>query len=258
MSSTEDALLAAICADPADDTARLVFADFLQEMGGKIEDAWARLIRAHIRLGTGTETAGDVPTVQRLTRDYWLKLFAERFGFPVGGAAALVRSASATEWIGFPADGEVILSDWQRGFPNALSVEYLVARERWAVLVERVPFCQLSVGGIEDEAIEDLVTWPRLERLTALELTTWDGRLIARTLGERGVAALARCEALGRLESLRLSFLDVTDRVADIVLGARHLHGLRSLVLRTSSAHPEPSERAWFRLCGRFGPTAVQ
>ena len=109
--SDEEALLAAICADPADDTARLVFADFLQEQGGKVEAAWAMFVRAHVRLGTGVETAGDVPTVQRLGKDYWLTQFAERLGFPVGSGVAL--------------------ADWERGFPNHLSAEYPVARERW-------------------------------------------------------------------------------------------------------------------------------
>ena len=52
----------------------------------------------------------------------------------------------------------------QRG---TIPADYTVAKERWAALVERVPFRQLRVGGMEDEAVEDLVTWPRLERLTA-------------------------------------------------------------------------------------------
>ena len=63
--------------------------------GGKIEAAWALFIRAHVRLVTGTENAGDVPIVQRLCKDYWLKQFAERLGFPPAGAVAL--------------------EDWQRG-----------------------------------------------------------------------------------------------------------------------------------------------
>ncbi|MBN9121097.1 MAG: TIGR02996 domain-containing protein [Planctomycetes bacterium] len=236
--SDETALLSAICADPADDTARLVFADFLQEHGGKVGDAWARFVRAHVRLGTGTETVGDVPIVQRFGKDYWLKLFAERLGFPAGGA--------------------VLLEDWERGFPNGLAADYPVVREQWPVLIERVPFRQLRVGGIEDEAVEDLVMWPRLERLTSLDLTIWDGTLVPRTLSERGIAALTNCPALRGLESLRLSFLDVTDRVADLVLHSRYLTGLRNLVLRTDTSHPPPSRSAWDRLDARFGDFVIQ
>jgi uncharacterized protein (TIGR02996 family) len=233
--SDEDALLAAICADPADDTARLVFADFLQEHGGPVESAWAMFVRAHLRLGTGVETTGDVPIVQRLSKTYWLQRFAERLGFPVGCAVAL--------------------EDWQRGFPNEVAAEYPVARERWAALVARVPFQRVRIGGIEDEAVEDLVTWPRLERLTALDLTIWDGTLIERSLSARGVAALARCPALRGLESLRLSYLEVTDRVADLILSSRYLTGLRSLAIYTLA---EPHGPGSSRLRERFGPSAVQ
>ena len=251
--SDEDALLAAICADPADDTARLVFADYLQEHGGKVEAAWAMFIRAHVRLGTGTETAGDVPTVQRLGSDYWLKHFVARLGFP----AAVRLVSSAADPSDLPGSG-VTLADWERGFPTALSADYPALRREWAALVDRVPFRRLSVDGIEDEAVEDLVAWPRLERLTALALTTWDGTLVPRTLGARGVAALAGCPALTGLEELSLSFLDVTDRVADLVLRSRSLRGLRHLTLRTSTAHAEPSGAARARLCARFGDFTVQ
>ena len=234
MSSTENALLAAICADPVDDTARLVFADFLQESGGTVGGAWAMFIRAHLRLSTGVETAGDVPIVQRLGKDYWLKQFAERLGFPTGSG--------------------VLLEEWERGFPNKLAADYPVARERWAPLVERVPFRQLRVGGMEDEAVEDLVTWPRLERLTALELNTWDGTLVTRTLSQRGVSALTKCSALRRLESLELRFLDVTERVADLFLKSRCLRGLQNLALHT---HEGPDAWTTARLTGRW-PNAVR
>lgn len=233
--SDEDALLAAICADPADDTARLVFADFLQERGGAVEGAWAMFIRAHLRLGTGVETAGDIPIVQRLSKDYWLKQFARR--------------------LGFPTESGVLLEEWERGFPNKLAADYPVAKERWAALVERVPFRQLRVGGMEDEAVEDLVTWPRLERLTALELNTWDGTLVTRTLSQRGVAALAECAALSGLESLEVRFLDVTNRVADLILKSPHLTKLRNLALCT---HERASPGACRRLSERFGPNTVQ
>jgi uncharacterized protein (TIGR02996 family) len=232
--SDEDALLAAICADPADDTVRLAFADFLQERGGAVEGAWAMFIRAHLRLSTGVEAAGDGAIVQRLSKDYWLKQFAKR--------------------LGFPTESGVLLEEWERGFPNKLDADYPVAKERWALLVERVPFRQLRLGGMEDEAVEDLVTWPRLERLTALDLNTWDGTLVTRTLSQRGVAALTKCSTLRDLESLEVRFLDVTERVANLFLKSRCLSGLQNLALHT---HEEPDERAAARLTGRW-PNSVQ
>jgi uncharacterized protein (TIGR02996 family) len=233
--SDEAAFLHAICADPADDTARLVFADFLQEQGGNVETAWALFIRAHIRLVAGVETSGDVTTVRRLGNDYWQARFAGQLGAPAGAGVAL--------------------EEWERGFPNGLAAGYMVLKRDWALLVNRVPFRHLRVGGMEDEAVEDLVAWPRLERLTALHLTTWDGTLVPRALGARAVAALAGCPALAGLKELCLSFPDVTERVADLILKSRYLAELEVLTLRT---HENPSERARERLCARFGECAVQ
>ncbi len=215
-----------------------MFADFLQENGGKVEDAWARFIRAHVRLGTGLETAGDVPTVQRFGKDYWLRQFAERLGFSAGSGAGV--------------------GEWQRGFPERLTADYPLLRTRWAELPDRIPFRQLGVEGIEDEAVEDLVQWPRLERLTTLELMIWDSTGIERMLSARGVAALATCPALRGLQSLSLAFLEVTERVADLILQSRCLSGVRNLTLRTGAFRNRPSWRVRDRLGARFGPHAVQ
>jgi uncharacterized protein (TIGR02996 family) len=235
--SDEGAFLQAICADPADDTARLVFGDFLQEQGGSVQTAWALFIRAHVRLVAGTETGGDVPNVRRFGTEYWLARFAERLGVAPGS--------------------EIKLEGWERGFPNHLSADYPVLQREWTALLDRIPFRHVRIGGMEDEAVEDLVWWPRLECLVSLDLTTWDGTLVPRTLSERGVAALVKCPALAGLESLALSFLDVTDRVAELILDSPHLARLRALALRTSTAHESPSNRVRKRLGARFGPNAA-
>lgn len=237
MTDTESAFLAAICADPADDTARLVFADFLQEQGEPVSTAWATFIRAHVRLVAGTETAGDVPTVRRFVSEYWLTRFTERLG---------VRPE-----MGIRLDG------WERGFPKHLAADYTVLKREWTGLLDHVPFRHLQVGGIEDEAVEDLVTWPQLEQLESLDLTTRDGSLVPRTLEARGVAAAANCPALAGLESLSLSFLEVTGRVADLIMDSPYLARLRGLALRTGSSHRTIEPKARERLCTRFGPNAV-
>ncbi len=230
--SDEDALLAAICADPADDTARLAFADLLDERGGEVEEAWARFIRAHIRLGTGTEQAGDIPTVMELGADEWLGRFAARLGFPLDG---------------------VNVSDFERGLPDGLTGKYLPFRQRWSELLTRAPFRRLVVAGIEDEAVEDLVMWPGLDRLTALELTTHDDTRLERTLGVRGVAALAACQALSGLESLALNGLDLTDRTAELILSSRHLKRLRRLTVYATGPLTWEMHRAGVQLEARFG-----
>jgi uncharacterized protein (TIGR02996 family) len=232
----EAALLKAICADPADDTARLVFADFLQELGGAVERAWAAFIRAHVRLVTETPAAGDVPDVMEFASAPWLERFAHRLGVS-------------------PESG-VALHDWERGFPDGVTADYFDARWEWERLTDHVPFRHLHLSGLDDPAVEDLVLWPRLERLTLLDLTRWDDATGApRALGERAVAALATCPALAGLEELRFHVGAVSGRVADLVLCSRHLAGLKRLGV---TGDPDRSDRwAVARLERRFGPNAV-
>ena len=240
--SDEDALLAAICADPADDTARLAFADLLDEHGGQVGAAWARFIRAHIRLGTGTELAGDIPTVMELGSDVWLARFAARLGF---------------------LSGEVTIGEWDRGFPEGLVGPYPSLRARWDEMLTRTPFRHLRVLSVTDEAVEDFVLWPRLERLTALDLTTADEASTAiwpppvpeddGAVTERGVAALTTCPALVDLETLTLDGFPLTDRTAELVLTSRHLKALRRLRFYAPGLWTEQTERAAARLETRFG-----
>lgn len=245
--SDEDALLAAICADPADDTARLAFADLLDEHGGAVEAAWAKFIRAHLRLGTGVELPGDVPTVMELGSDAWAGRFAARIGFPPGG--------------------EVAVGGWERGFPGAVVGAYPALRAGWDALAARVPFRQLRVLEADDTAVEDLVLWPRLDRLTALDLTTWDGfrpddvpaeSAVAAywPLGARGVAAVCACPALGGLDALGFAVLEVTDRVADLILNSRPLRRLRELRIQPAGPWTVQMAHAGARLEARFGPGA--
>lgn len=238
--SDEDALLAAICADPADDTARLAFADLLDEHGGAVEAAWAQFIRAHIRLGTGTEQAGDVPTVLELGSDEWVGRFAARLGFP---------------------SDEVTITEWDRGFPESLSGAYPALRACWDELLTRAPFRQLRVLSVTDEAIEDLTLWPRLEQLAALDLTTWDGTtpgddwtpVTRSAVTGHAVATLATCPALARLDSLALDGFPLTDWTADLLLTSRHLCQLRRLQFYAPGLWAAEYDRVRARLEARFG-----
>src|SRR5262245_43690768 len=63
--STEAALIAAIAADPAEDTPRLVYADFLEERGSESDTARARFIRAQVELARPAKR-GDGPRRKEL------------------------------------------------------------------------------------------------------------------------------------------------------------------------------------------------
>ncbi|WP_439631026.1 TIGR02996 domain-containing protein [Gemmata sp.] len=59
MSTDADAFVRAILSDPADVTARLAFADWLQEQGGVPNLAWAYYVRLHVEI-PGCEARGEL------------------------------------------------------------------------------------------------------------------------------------------------------------------------------------------------------
>src|SRR5262245_14334644 len=233
--SDEAALLRAICDEPGEDTPRLVFADWLSEQGDNVNIGWARLIRSQIALAAGaTDNAAEHERNVRLFQStFWKERFAERLG--VTGMR---------------------LDKWERGFPSHVACDYPIRPPVWSRLISCVPFRYLRVDRIDDAAMNDFVTWPELGRLSSLELTTWDGTFYSRVIGEAGIAALADCPALAGLRLLIVSYLEVTARIADLILDSPHLIGLAAISLRRNAGHmpTDPAVRERFR--ERFGDGA--
>lgn len=69
MTPDEQALLAAVHADPDDDLPRLVYADWLEERGGEAEVARAEFIRLHVRLATLDERDPKYDALDRRCRE---------------------------------------------------------------------------------------------------------------------------------------------------------------------------------------------
>lgn len=134
MPSERDALLAAICANPEDDTPRLVFADWLDENGSA---KWAELIRVECELarlaedGSGAEaifrflwgadqgaiTSVDWPKVDsEIARRVELSLCATRLRGKAKSQMACVRPKQC---------GVKFVDDTHRGFPSRVTVEKL-------------------------------------------------------------------------------------------------------------------------------------
>jgi uncharacterized protein (TIGR02996 family) len=235
----EDALLAAICANPEEDTPRLVFADWLSELGGNVNTGWATLIRNQIRLASGASDAtGELfQRVRMFQSAYWKNLILTRLGLCSVG---------------------ISFDTWERGFPTYLAGDHPTVREIWPRVAYRVPTRRLRLGGSDDDAVEDLVTWPELRRVVSLELITWDDRYRrARRIGDRALIALSGCPAFAALEVLTMEYIAITDAGADALVSSPHLEKLQDLRMRRSHSDPQPSEEAQLRLRARFGAGGV-
>jgi len=211
----EDALLHAICADPADDTARLVFADFLQECGGNVATAWAFFIRGQIelaRLASGTAEA-TVARVRLLDVPFWHTQWIARLGF---------------------AERKLTWDSWVRGFPRHLSGASTELRQVWPQLSMRVPFESLTLSSASDADVEELLTRPEIGRVRELALTT-DHH--GQQLGDRAFLALAACKHLRNLKGLRMLSAVLTNRGAKALLDSPHLGELTTVHVSAWYSH---------------------
>src|SRR5438067_3030369 len=123
-----DALVAAICAEPDDDTPRLVYADFLQENG---EPERAAFVRAQVELAR-TPAWEPFAVLCRWRRTDWLT------GKPFRGTLPPV-DGSGVEW---PAEA------FRRGLGWRLNVRSLVAWEQQeSAVLGRAPVGEMRLWG---------------------------------------------------------------------------------------------------------------
>ncbi len=208
----EEALLAAICARPEEDTPRLAFADYLQELGGNVHNAWAYLIRAQVRLArdSGDDLAPTGQRVRQLNAPYWHSQWFARLGIPV--------------------EGRLNWGDWARGFPVGVTASPESLRLAWPRIAQSIPFTTLGLTGTTEADVRDLTLQPELARVRELHLNT-DYNQPA--LAEFAFQSLAACPFLRGLRRLRISSGVLSDTTATAVLDSPHLTGLQ--VLRVAS-----------------------
>jgi uncharacterized protein (TIGR02996 family) len=144
-----EALLAAVCEHPDDDTPRLVFADWLDEHG---EPDRAEFIRVQIELARGADGAQSAAREQELLashRDTWSEPFRQ---FEVAGSFR----------------GFVFGVHFRRGFVWALSVNDEERRfvENAAALFRLAPIERVNL--LHKSQHEDLVRCPELLRVREL------------------------------------------------------------------------------------------
>lgn len=201
--STEAALLAAIAADPDDDTPRLVYADFLDEKGGELDIARAAFIRAQIEL-TKPAQKGDskrrrelLSTAKKLHKQYG-KVWID----PVFDALGTKKEKF---W------REVGYDEWDRGFRDWLYFDSPAAfRDQVAAVRALTPITTVSLKKFSDADVSKLLEMEELRTLRRLTLFGNGRRPTDMSIGDDTLAALAACPNLARLEHLDLTQNRVT------------------------------------------------
>jgi uncharacterized protein (TIGR02996 family) len=179
-----DALYRAILAHPDDDTARLVYADWLDENG---EADRAEFIRVQIEL-----TRAPTLTL-RLREKVLLALHGEEWlaQFKVHGG---------------PLQGETH-GGFRRGFVEVVWMPAAEFVRRAEPLFTRLPVRELRVTRTSLKEFELLVQCPDFARLDTLDLSEHQ-------LGDQGAAVLAHSAPAHQLNAVRLRGCNITDQGA--------------------------------------------
>jgi uncharacterized protein (TIGR02996 family) len=208
-----DTFIRAICENPADDTARLVFADWLAENG---DPDRGEFIRIEVELANrDPDGVGDEPR----RRD----LFARR---------SELLKAHKRRWLE-PFLGYAKESAFERGFVTELEVPvevFLTRGPGWfaAAPITRVRFTRFEVW--EDPARrglrlgDELFASPLLSRLAVINLS-------ANQLNASDMELFAHHPDLSRVQELKLEWNELRSEGAAVLAGMAQLHGLESLYL---------------------------
>jgi uncharacterized protein (TIGR02996 family) len=216
------ALMAAIIANPEEDTPRLALADWLQEHGGAHDQARAEFIRLQIAAEVETDNAACrklAVSAGKLARKHGKAWLAP--------LSALDRNLEPNDlldvgrgllWCWFVTTGTFLTKKWQAALPDALA----------AVGVEELFLYSPT------KKVADFANSPALR---------WVARLSYPGADDAALAALARSEHLihlGKLELREAKFADAGLR--DFAKNAR-TSGLRSLALSSEGAlgHTRPA-----------------
>jgi uncharacterized protein (TIGR02996 family) len=213
--SERDALLSAILADPADDLARLVYADWLEETAEPVAMARARFIRLQIELARGVpdshfpERAADLTQEIDALAAQWARAWLAELPPPVAKAVWKQRLGARA---------------FRRGFVDGVTLGADTFLWAAPALFAAVPVTELHLHGSESHA-KALLASPFLHRLRAVRLSGgWDGNRIARRI--------AKCSTLGAVRELDLTGCRLTALGADELARAAALRSLSTLRLR--------------------------
>lgn len=206
--------------NPADDTPRLILADWLQDQGDPRGELLALELQ-RLRLGDGHPKAEELYRRERQ-----------------------ILNRHVYAWLGDFLD---VASDWEfhRGFIHlSVRAERFLTDEIDA-LAGTEPFLWLEALRLQKLTLAHLrrlLVSPALDVITALDLSE-------NNLGDDGLALLAACPRLGRLHTLTLQRTRPGERGLEALAASPHLTRLQRLDLRGNRLSPEAAGL----LRGRFG-----
>jgi uncharacterized protein (TIGR02996 family) len=275
-----DSFLQAILANPDDLTTRLVYADWLEENGGRPEAARAELIRVQCEMAQVGEYTARFRQLEKRER------------------AQL--KAHKKEWTK-PFRGLVLFARLFRGFVEEVTVNARTFRDRGADFFTITPLRRVKLSGVHPASVKplplaealaapgfeqlreldleltvlDVADVPLLARAPALRSLSWlnldgcgvnESNLLAlvrgpslrqlrslhlgpryrsrEPIGDRLVGVLATHSRLERLEELRLSNQGITNSGVATLACCPHLRHLRTLVLDGNYEISAPGLRA--------------
>jgi uncharacterized protein (TIGR02996 family) len=196
------AFYAAICASPEDDTARLVFADWLDEHGESARAEFIRLGCQHAQLDE------DDP-------QWW----------PLKHRLEALEEKHTEEW-------EQELPPWarkgvsfRRGFVDGIVTSATLWIKRSEKLLATAPLTSVRLERVR-ELLPSLLATPTLARLRWLSLG-WNNL-------EGAISSVAACPSFANLRALGLNLARLGDEDAKALAGSRHLAGLVSLNLHNN------------------------
>lgn len=253
-----EAFLRAIFDTPADDTARLVYADYLQENG---QEKRAQLIRVQLelsRLPPAGEPSGDperrfeLLTQQALLmppsfpRDRW-----ER-GFPHPSLGATVTGADLTDALALRWKSVTECPHWFGATHLVLRARPPLDAARVEVLFAPPAFARLTAlnlcGEQElEEHDEDFVEGEDNEGLLAVYR-------VHPTLAPSGLLALVSHKAMRRVTELDLTDNDLDNDAARAIVRSPYLDNLKRLNLLAGNRF---RGKVWQQVIERFGEDVV-
>lgn len=250
-----DAFLRAIRDHPADDTARLVFADWLADRGDPDRGDFIRIEVELARRDPDDEAAerrrpalfARRAELLKAHRQGWIEPFlphARDVKFERGFVSEIEAPADAFlahggRWLALTPLARIRFTTWNATGPrHTWRAEELLA----SPLLSELEMIGLGNSGVTATDVEVLARHPDLARLRELHLG-------GNRLGPDGAMALAGMPQLAGLESLNLVGNGIADAGARAVAESPHLARLKELWID----HNQLRKRTWAVLEHRFG-----
>lgn len=245
MLSDREALLAAVRANPEEDTPRLMFADWLDEQGDEVSATRAEFIRLQCELARLADDGSDSQPLFEFLRDHdfvtgpsadWTKIddgIHRRIALTMRAEDLLRQHGEA--WLPkLPEKYKVGWHGFHRGFAHRVTLGNLRKLKDVAPrLREAVPAATLVADNFSDDFVDQLAYAGLLGWLHGLEVQD-SGAAGLHALGFRSEAAMVR--------KLKVNYGPRWDTAATLSAEARHWTGLQELDLSKISVTPQAAE----------------